>query len=141
MPHEGTPAGVVPRRGEYQPDAVAGPPITWLLSQSHLIRPDDVIAGLAAAAEPLGLSEPCVFLADMQQRHLMPLPDRQDQADQGKSVADPLPIETTTAGLAYRAVSVQHEPAAQPARTRRAAASAGSGCRWPTAPTCWACSA
>ena len=111
MPHEGTPAGVVPRRGDYQPDAVAGPPITWLLSQSHLIRPDDVIAGLAAAAEPLGLSEPCVFLADMQQQHLMPLPDHQDQADQGKSVADPLPIETTTAGLAYRAVSVQHEPA------------------------------
>jgi serine phosphatase RsbU (regulator of sigma subunit) len=80
------------------------------LSQSHLIRPDDVIAGLAAAAEPLGLSEPCVLLADMQQQHLMPLPDNRDQADQGQSAADPLPIETTTAGLAYRTVSVQHDP-------------------------------
>jgi hypothetical protein len=89
----------------------AGPPITWLLSQSHLIRPDDVIAGLAAAAEPLGLSEPCVFLADMQQQHLMPLPDNQDQADQGESAADPLPIETTTAGLAYRTVAIQHDRA------------------------------
>jgi hypothetical protein len=70
-----------------------------------------VIAGLAAAAEPLGLSEPCVFLADMQQQHLMPLPDNQDQADQGESAADPLPIETTTAGLAYRTVAIQHDRA------------------------------
>jgi hypothetical protein len=101
----------MPRRAEAQP--AVGRPIDWLLSQSHLIRPDDVIAGLAAAAEQLGLSEPCLFLADMQQQHLMPLPDNQDQADQGRSVADPLPIETTTAGLAYRAVSVQHEPAGQ----------------------------
>ncbi len=101
------------RRGESQADKAAGPPITWLLSQSHLIRPDDVIAGLAAAAEPLGLSEPCVFLADMQQQHLMPLPDNQDQADQGQSAADPLPIETTTAGLAYRTVAIQHDPVVQ----------------------------
>jgi hypothetical protein len=87
--------------------------MAWLLSQSHLLRPDDVIAGLAAAARPLGLSEPCVFLADMQQQDLMPLPDRQDQADRGEAGADPLPIETTTAGLAYRTVTVQHTPATQ----------------------------
>jgi hypothetical protein len=95
------------------PDAAGHRPISWLLSQSHLIRPDDVIASLAAAAEPAGLSEPCVFLADMQQRDLMPLPDNQDQADQGQSAADPLPIESTAAGLAYRTVSVQHEPVGQ----------------------------
>lgn len=113
VPNDGIPAGVVPRRGGPQADRAAGPPITWLLSQSHLIRPDDVIAGLAAAAEPLGLSEPCVFLADMQQQHLMPLPDNQDQADQGESAADPLPIETTTAGLAYRTVAIQHDRASR----------------------------
>jgi hypothetical protein len=103
----------VPRRAAAPPDGTAGPPISWLLGQSHLIRPDDVIAALAAAAEPLGLSEPCLFLADMQQRHLMPLPDHQDQADQGQSAADPLPIETTTAGLAYRTVTIQHDPVVQ----------------------------
>jgi hypothetical protein len=113
VPHDGTPAGVVPRRGSSQPDGAAGPPISWLLGQSHLIRPDDVIAALAAAAEPLGLSEPCLFLADMQQQHLMPLPDNQDQADRGQSAADPLPIETTIAGLAYRTVAIQHEPLIQ----------------------------
>jgi serine phosphatase RsbU (regulator of sigma subunit) len=113
VPHDGSPAGVVPRRGESQLDGVPGPPITWLLSQSHLIRPDDVIAALAAAGEPLGLFEPCVLLADMQQQHLMPLPDSRDQADQGRSAADPLPIETTTAGLAYRTVTIQHDPVEQ----------------------------
>jgi serine phosphatase RsbU (regulator of sigma subunit) len=50
-----------------------------------------------------------VLLADMQQQDLMPLPDNKDQADQGESVADPLPIETTTAGLAYRTVTIQHD--------------------------------
>jgi len=95
--------------------------MAWLLSQSHLLRPDDVIAALAAVARSLGLSDPCVFLADMQQRHLMPLPDRQGQADQGQADqgqadqgqagAEPLPIETTTAGLAYRTVTVRHVPA------------------------------
>jgi serine phosphatase RsbU (regulator of sigma subunit) len=90
--------------------------MAWLLSQSHLLRPDDVIGALTAVARPLGLSEPCVFLADMQQRHLMPLPDRQDQADQGQADADPLPIETSTAGLAYRTVAVKHTPASQDGR-------------------------
>jgi serine phosphatase RsbU (regulator of sigma subunit) len=87
--------------------------MAWLLGQSHLLRPDDVIAAVEAAARPLGLSEPCVFLADMQQQYLMPLPDRQDQADRGQPGADPLPIETTTAGLAYRTVTIQHVPAAR----------------------------
>jgi serine phosphatase RsbU (regulator of sigma subunit) len=87
--------------------------MAWLLGQSHLLRPDDVIAAVEAAARPLGLSEPCVFLADVQQQHLMPLPDRQDLADQGQPGADPLPIETTTAGLAYRTVTIQHVPVAQ----------------------------
>ena len=71
MPADGKTSGTVPRRA----DAVAGQPFAWLLSQSHLIRPGDVTAALAAAAGSLGLSAPCVYLADMQQRHLMPLPD------------------------------------------------------------------
>jgi serine phosphatase RsbU (regulator of sigma subunit) len=85
----------------------------WLLSQSHLIRPDDVTVALAEAARPIGVSEPRVYLADMQQQHLMPLPEDPAQASRGQAAAEPLPIETTTAGLAYRTVTVQHAPVGQ----------------------------
>lgn len=87
---------------------MAGQPFAWLLSQSHLIRPGDVTAALAAAAGSLGLSAPCVYLADMQQRHLMPLPEDDEQASQGQAAAEPLLIETSTAGQAYRAVEIKH---------------------------------
>jgi hypothetical protein len=85
----------------------------WLLSQSHLLRPDDVTVALAEAARPIGVSEPRVYLADMQQQHLMPLPEDPAQAGQGQAAAEPLPIEASTAGLAYRTVTVQHAPASQ----------------------------
>ena len=104
MPADGKTSGTVPRRA----DAVAGQPFAWLLSQSHLIRPGDVTAALAEAARPLGLSAPCVYLADMQQRHLMPLPEDDEQASQGQAAAEPLLIETSTAGQAYRAVEIKH---------------------------------
>ena len=104
MPADGKKSGTVPR----QADAVAGQPFAWLLSQSHLIRPGDVTAALAEAARPLGLSAPCVYLADMQQRHLMPLPEDDEQASQGQAAAEPLLIETSTAGQAYRAVEIKH---------------------------------
>jgi len=87
---------------------VAGQPFAWLLSQSHLIRPGDVTAALAEAAKPLGLSAPCVYLADMQQRHLMPLPEDDEQASQGQAAAEPVLIETSIAGQAYRAVEIKH---------------------------------
>lgn len=105
-------SGAVPRRA----DTVAGQPLAWLLSQSHLARPGDVTAALAEAARPFGLSAPRVYLADMQQRHLMPLPEDEERASQGQAAAEPLPIETTAAGRAYRAVEIQHDlatPASQ----------------------------
>src|SRR2546421_3423835 len=108
MPADGKTSGTVP----HQADTVAGQPFAWLLSQSHLIRPGDVTAALAEAARPLGLSEPRVYLADMQQRHLMPLPEDQEEASQGRAAAEPLSIESTTAGQAYRAVEIKHGPAA-----------------------------
>jgi serine phosphatase RsbU (regulator of sigma subunit) len=83
-------------------------PLAWLLSQSHLIKPSDVTAALAEAARPLGLSAPRLYLADMQQQHLMPLPENDEQASRGQAAAEPLLIETSTAGLAYRAVEIQH---------------------------------
>ena len=101
----------VPRRAQTQPSA--GRPMDWLLSQSHLLRPDDVTMALAEAARPSGVSEPRVYLADMQQQHLMPLPEDPAQAGQGQTAAEPLLIETSTAGLAYRTVTVQHAPVGQ----------------------------
>jgi serine phosphatase RsbU (regulator of sigma subunit) len=101
----------VSRRAQTQP--TAGRPMDWLLSQSHLLRPDDVTVALAEAARPIGVSEPRVYLADMQQQHLMPLPEDAAQAGQGQAAAEPLLIETSTAGLAYRTVTVQHAPASQ----------------------------
>jgi hypothetical protein len=67
-----------------------------------------VTAALAEAARPLGLSAPCVYLADMQQRHLMPLPEDDEQASQGQAAAEPVLIETSIAGQAYRAVEIKH---------------------------------
>jgi stage II sporulation SpoE-like protein len=104
MPADGETYRTVPRPA----DAVAGQPFAWLLSQSHLIRPGDVTAALAEAAKPLGLSAPCVYLADMQQRHLMPLPEDDEQASQGQAAAEPVLIETSIAGQAYRAVEIKH---------------------------------
>jgi Stage II sporulation protein E (SpoIIE) len=104
MPANGETYRTVPR----QADAVAGQPFAWLLSQSHLIRPGDVTAALAEAARPLGLSEPRVYLADMQQRHLMPLPEDDEQASRGQAAAEPLLIETSIAGQAYRTVEIKH---------------------------------
>src|SRR5690242_3497410 len=104
MPADRETHRTVPR----QADAVAGQPFAWLLSQSHLIRPGDVTAALAEAARPLGLSAPCVYLADMQQRHLMPLPEDDEQASQGQAAAEPVLIETSIAGQAYRAVEIKH---------------------------------
>jgi serine phosphatase RsbU (regulator of sigma subunit) len=116
VPEDGKVPGTGPYRAEVQPDTVAGQPFAWLLSQSHLIRPGDVTAALAEAARPLGLSAPRVYLADMQQRCLMPLPEDPEQASQGSAAAEPLPIEDTTAGQAYRTVAVTHDPATQAAQ-------------------------
>ncbi|HET9967112.1 MAG TPA: PP2C family protein-serine/threonine phosphatase [Streptosporangiaceae bacterium] len=115
MPADGKKSGAVPHRA----DAVAGQPFAWLLSQSHLIRPGDVTAALAEAARALGLSAPCVYLADMQQRHLMPLPEDDEQASQGQAAAEPLLIETSTAGQAYRAVEIKHVLDPQASRDRQ----------------------
>jgi hypothetical protein len=44
----------------------------------------------------------------MQQQHLIPLPEDEEQASQGQAAVEPLLIETTTAGQAYRTVEIQH---------------------------------
>ena len=85
-------------------DAVAGRVLADLLNRSHLMRPDDITAALTQAARPLGVSAARIYLADLQQRQLAPLP----AADGG---GGPLPVDSTLAGRAYQTVTIQSAPA------------------------------
>ena len=88
-------------------DAVAGRVTAELLDRSHLMRPAGVTGALAQAARPLGVSAVQVYLADLQQRRLAPLPATDGGAP------DALPIDSTLAGRAYQTVTVQSGRAGQ----------------------------
>lgn len=92
------------RRGGDDLDAVVGRVTADLLRQSHLMRPDEVAGALVRAARPLGVSAARIYLADLQQRRLAPLP-----AGEGGD-AHELPVESTLAGRAYQTMSVQLAP-------------------------------
>jgi stage II sporulation SpoE-like protein len=77
--------------------------LSGLLQQSHLLRPDAIEEVFAAAVRPLGVTEVRIYLADLQQRQLEPLPDGQD--------TNSLAIDSTLAGYAFRTVTIQHVPA------------------------------
>jgi hypothetical protein len=87
-----------------------------LLRQSHLLRPDAIEEVFAAAVRPLGIAEVRVYLADLQQRQLHPLPPQDGQAGQGPQGVDgseSLAIDSTLAGYAFRTVTIQHVPAGE----------------------------
>jgi serine phosphatase RsbU (regulator of sigma subunit) len=90
-------------------DALAGRVAASLLGRSHLMQPGDVATVVAEAARPLGVSAAQVYLADLQQRLLIPLPAADGQGQQA------LPIDSTLAGRAYQTATVQ---------------SVGSGAAW-----------
>jgi hypothetical protein len=97
-------AGSAPGRHEPGLDAIIGRVTADLLARSHLMRPGRVPAELARAARPLGVSGVRVYLADLEQRQLVPLVP----GDGGTAeVAAALPIDSTLAGRAYQAVTVQ----------------------------------
>jgi hypothetical protein len=89
------PAGDLAARAEHA--------LADLLQQSHLLRPDAIEEVFAAAARPLGITEVRIYLADLQQRQLEPLPNGQD--------TESLAIDSTLAGYAFRTVTIQHVPA------------------------------
>ncbi|MFF3072256.1 PP2C family protein-serine/threonine phosphatase [Kitasatospora sp. NPDC057904] len=68
-----------------------------VLARSRASGPGDLPGLVQDAVRDLGGTGARVFLADVQQRHLVPLPDPRT-GDPG----DPLDIETTLAGRAYR---------------------------------------
>jgi serine phosphatase RsbU (regulator of sigma subunit) len=82
-------------------DAVAGRMTAGLLRQSHLMPPGAVAAALVEAARPLGVTGAEVYLADLQQRQLVPLA-AEDSQGQGA-----LRIDSTLAGRAYQTLTIQ----------------------------------
>lgn len=72
-----------------------------LLRASHLVPPDSLADIVTYHMRPLGVHRSTIYLADLQQMWLTPLPDGQARDQK------PLVIDTTLAGLAYRTVSVR----------------------------------
>ena len=93
-----------PRWEESDLDAVAGRVTAELLRRSHVMRPADLTGALTQAARPLGVSAAQIYLVDLQQRQLAPLPDG---AAQG---ADTLPVDSTLAGRAYQTLTIMSAP-------------------------------
>jgi GAF domain-containing protein len=82
-------------------DAVAGRVIADLVRRYHLMPPGGVAAALAEAGRPLGVTGARVYLADLQQRQLVPLAAGAGQ-DPGV-----LRIDSTLAGRAFQTVTIQ----------------------------------
>ena len=85
-------------------EEVAGRALAGLLGASHLVKPGELARAVAEAARPLGVSSAQVYLADLEQRSLVPLPAADGQAEQAQET---LPIDSTLAGRAFQAVALQ----------------------------------
>jgi serine phosphatase RsbU (regulator of sigma subunit) len=81
-------------------DGVAGRVFADLLAQAHLMAPGALTGVLAERARPLGVRGVRIYLADLQQRHLHPLPD--NAADSPEA----LPIDSTLAGRAFQTITI-----------------------------------
>ncbi|BFV56469.1 PP2C family protein-serine/threonine phosphatase [Kitasatospora sp. CMC57] len=83
-------------------DAVLGGVLAGVLEASHRVAPGEVPALVRNAARALGLVEAEAYLADVQQRMLVPLPDAELRRPPGA-----LDVDGTLAGRAYRTRSVE----------------------------------
>jgi serine phosphatase RsbU (regulator of sigma subunit) len=81
-------------------EGVAGRVLADLLAQAHLMAPGALTGVLAERARPLGVHGVRIYLADLQQRHLRPLPDK--AADSPGA----LPIDSTLAGRAFQTITI-----------------------------------
>jgi serine phosphatase RsbU (regulator of sigma subunit) len=100
-------SGAAAGRGDAA-DAVMGRVLADVLAQAHLMAPGALTGVLAERARPLGVRGVRIYLADLQQRYLHPLPD--DTADW----AEALPIDSTLAGRAFQTLTI-HRAGAQAA--------------------------
>ena len=84
-------------------DAVMGRVLAALLESSHEAGPGKIADLVLGAARAMGLSDARVFLADIQERLLVPLPGRTDGDSGGAAgVRVPQEVEASLAGRAYR---------------------------------------
>lgn len=83
-----------------------------LLEQAHICDPSRLPDLVSRAAAGMGAASAVVYLADLQQRDLVPLPG--SRGADGEP-ADPEAIDGTLAGRAYRTMSVQTSDEAGPA--------------------------
>ena len=85
-----------------------------LLELSHTLPPDGLAAMVASLAAEVGLDDLVVHLVDLDQRLLLPLPTHP-----GLPVGEPLDIDATIAGRAFRTESVIEVELAGDERRRR----------------------
>jgi serine phosphatase RsbU (regulator of sigma subunit) len=103
-PAAGKPVPVMPGAAAGRGDAgdlVAGAVLAELLAQAHLMAPGALAGVLAERARPLGVRGARIYLADLQQRHLHPLPG--NVADSPEA----LPIDSTLAGRAFQTITIR----------------------------------
>jgi hypothetical protein len=83
-------------------DDVAGRVLADLLAQAHLMAPATLGDLLAERARPLGVRAVWIYLADLQQRYLHPLPSSAAQSPPA------LAIDSTLAGRAFQTITIHH---------------------------------
>ncbi|MFD5615354.1 PP2C family protein-serine/threonine phosphatase [Kitasatospora sp. NPDC127060] len=88
-------------------DAAFGRLLGDLLDRAHRAAPVELAALVDHAARTMGLAGAAVYLADVQQIHLVPLPATPGPEPAGEGTRDPEGIEDTLGGWAYRTQSVR----------------------------------
>ncbi|WP_406209566.1 serine/threonine-protein phosphatase [Kitasatospora sp. NBC_01560] len=92
-------------------DAAFGALLGDLVEQAHRTSPDGLAALVRRTARAMGLDDARVYLADVQQTHLVPLPpadsDSDGPAPAEDTAAATLGVEGTLAGRAYRTESLR----------------------------------
>ena len=89
-------------------EATIGEMLSSLVLNSHLMAPGTLADHLTEAARPLGVSAARIYLADLQQRRLQPMP-----GEDGRRPAS-LAVDSTAAGRAFQTITIQHSQAEQP---------------------------
>ncbi len=80
-----------------------GPVLAWVLERSHGASALQLPGVIGEAARRLGISRTRLYLADLQQRRLLPLP----RPDLTAAEREGLDVDGSLAGLAYRTQEVQ----------------------------------
>ncbi|GAA5085456.1 PP2C family protein-serine/threonine phosphatase [Thermocatellispora tengchongensis] len=92
----------------------AGPAIGDLLTASHLATLEDLPRLLGVHGPPAGLFDPVIYVADLQDQYLVPIPGQRDTQD---AELKRIQIDVTPAGNAFRNVEIVR--LAGPRGTRR----------------------